>query len=142
MPQPTVLISGAGIAGPALAFWLSKNGYRVTIVELADGIRPGGQTVDLRGAGGDVVERMGLLPEMQARSLDQRGVAWIKSDGSRRAEMPVTAFNGKSLMPKLEKLRGELVDVLYQKTKDQTEYRFNTRIEDLESKRGRGHPNT
>jgi 2-polyprenyl-6-methoxyphenol hydroxylase-like FAD-dependent oxidoreductase len=131
MPQPTVLISGAGIAGPALAFWLSKNGYRVTIVELADGIRPGGQTVDLRGAGGDVVERMGLLPEMQARSLDQRGVAWIKSDGSRRAEMPVTAFNGNGLVSKLEILRGDLVDVLYQATKDQTEYRFNTRIEDL-----------
>ena len=75
MAQPTVLISGAGIAGPALAFWLSKSGYRVTIAELADGIRPGGQTVDLRGAGGEVVARMGLLPEMHARSLDQRGVA-------------------------------------------------------------------
>ena len=74
---------------------------------------------------------MGLLPEMQARSLDQRGVAWIKSDGSRRAEMPVTAFNGNGLVSKLEILRGDLVDVLYQATKDQTEYRFNTRIEDL-----------
>ena len=60
-----VLISGAGIAGPSLAFWLTRNGYRVTIVELADGIRPGGQTVDLRGAGGDVVERMGLIDQMR-----------------------------------------------------------------------------
>jgi 2-polyprenyl-6-methoxyphenol hydroxylase-like FAD-dependent oxidoreductase len=131
MPQPTVLISGAGIAGPALAFWLNKNGYRVTIVELADGIRPGGQTVDLRGAGGDVVWRMGLLPEMQARSLDQRGVAWIKSDGRRRAEMPVTAFHGNGLVSKLEILRGDLVDVLYQATKGQTDYRFDTRITEL-----------
>jgi flavin-dependent dehydrogenase len=131
MAAPTVLISGAGIAGPALAFWLNKNGYRVTIVELADGIRPGGQTVDLRGAGGEVVERMGLLPEMRARSLDQRGVAWIKSDGRRRAEMPVTAFNGNGLVSKLEILRGDLIDVLYQATTDQTEYRFNTRITEL-----------
>jgi len=131
MAQPTVLISGAGIAGPALAFWLNKSGYRVTIVELADGIRPGGQTVDLRGAGGDVVGRMGLLPEMQARSLDQRGVAWIKSDGRRRAEMPVTAFNGNGLVSKLEILRGDLIDVLYQATKDQTDYRFDTRITEL-----------
>jgi 2-polyprenyl-6-methoxyphenol hydroxylase-like FAD-dependent oxidoreductase len=131
MSQPTILISGAGIAGPALAFWLNKSGYRVMIVELADGIRPGGQTVDLRGAGGDVVGRMGLLPDMQARSLDQRGAAWIKSDGRRRAEMPVTAFNGNGLVSKLEILRGDLVDVLYQATKDQTEYQFNTRIEDL-----------
>jgi len=131
MAQPTVLISGAGIAGPALAFWLNKSGYRVTIVELADGIRPGGQTVDLRGAGGDVVGRMGLLPEMQARSLDQRGVAWIKSDGRRRAEMPVTAFNGNGLVSKLEILRGDLIDVLYQATKDQTDYRFDTRVTEL-----------
>ncbi|MDT5004376.1 MAG: hypothetical protein QOJ24_1552 [Mycobacterium sp.] len=58
--QPTVLISGAGIAGPFLAHWLAKNGYRVIVVEIAKGIRPGGQTVDLRGAGGEVVERMGL----------------------------------------------------------------------------------
>jgi 2-polyprenyl-6-methoxyphenol hydroxylase-like FAD-dependent oxidoreductase len=108
--------------------WLNKSGYRVTIVELADGIRPGGQTVDLRGAGGEVVERMGLMDKMRARSLDQRGVAWIKSDGRRRAEMPVTAFNGNGLVSKLEILRGDLVDVLYQETKDQTEYRFDTRI--------------
>ena len=43
--------------------------------------------------------------------------------------MPVTAFNGNGLVSKLEILRGDLVDVLYQATKDQTEYRFNTRIE-------------
>jgi 2-polyprenyl-6-methoxyphenol hydroxylase-like FAD-dependent oxidoreductase len=131
VPQPTVLISGAGIAGPALAFWLNRSGYHVTIVELADGIRPGGQTVDLRGAGGDVVERMGLIDQMRQRSLDQRGVAWIRADGSRRADMPVTAFNGNGLVSRLEILRGDLVDVLYQATKDQTEYRFNTRIADL-----------
>ena len=129
--MPTVLISGAGIAGPALAFWLTKSGYQVTIVELADGIRPGGQTVDLRGAGGDVVERMGLIDQMRQRSLDQRGVAWIKADGGRRAEMPVTAFNGNGLVSKLEILRGDLVDVLYQATKEQTDYRFSTRIEEL-----------
>jgi 2-polyprenyl-6-methoxyphenol hydroxylase-like FAD-dependent oxidoreductase len=129
--MPTVLISGAGIAGPALAFWLTKRGYQVTIVELADGIRPGGQTVDLRGAGGQVVERMGLIDQMRRRSLDQRGVAWIKADGSRRAEMPVTAFNGNGLVSKLEILRGDLVDVLYEATKDRADYRFGTRIERL-----------
>ncbi|MFV1362287.1 FAD-dependent monooxygenase [Mycolicibacterium elephantis] len=132
MTAPTVLISGAGIAGPALAFWLAKNGYRVVVVELADGIRPGGQTVDLRGAGGDVVERMGLLDRMRERSLDQRGVAWVKADGSRRAEMPVTAFHGNGVVSKLEILRGDLADVLYQATKDTAQYLFNTRVETLD----------
>jgi 2-polyprenyl-6-methoxyphenol hydroxylase-like FAD-dependent oxidoreductase len=130
--QPTVLISGAGIAGPALAFWLSKNGYRVIVVEVATGIRPGGQTVDLRGAGGDVVERMGLMPQMRAHALEQPGVAWVRSDGSRRAEMPVTAFDGNGLVSKLEILRGDLVDVLYQATKDSVAYRFDTRISTLD----------
>jgi len=130
-PQPTVLISGAGIAGPALAFWLSRAGYQVAIVEIADDIRPGGQTVDLRGAGGEAVERMGLIDQMQQRALDQHGLAWIKADGRRRADMPVTAFNGNGIVSKLEILRGDLVDVLYRATKDRAEYRFNARIEDL-----------
>ncbi len=131
MTQPTVLISGAGIAGPALAFWLTRSGYQVFVVETAPGIRPGGQTVDLRGAGGDVVERMGLLDHMRERSLDQKGIAWIRANGRRRAEMPVTAFNGNGLVSKLEILRGDLVDVLYNATKDNTHYRFNTRIENI-----------
>ncbi|HET6733201.1 FAD-dependent monooxygenase [Mycobacterium sp.] len=131
MTAPTALISGAGIAGPTLAFWLTKNGYRVTIVELAEGIRPGGQTVDLRGAGADVVERMGLMEQMKRRSLFQRGIRYVRSDGSRRAEMPVDAFNGNGPVSKLEILRGDLVDVLYQATKDTADYRFNTRIESL-----------
>jgi 2-polyprenyl-6-methoxyphenol hydroxylase-like FAD-dependent oxidoreductase len=131
MAQPTVLISGAGIAGPSLAFWLTRNGYRVIVVEIAPGIRPGGQTVDLRGAGGDVVERMGLIDQMRDRALEQRGAAWIRSDGSRRAEMPVTAFDGNGLVSKLEILRGDLVDVLYQATRNTAEYRFNTSISDI-----------
>lgn len=132
MTQPTVVISGAGIAGPALAFWLTHNGYRVNVVEIGPGLRPGGQTVDLRGAGGDVVERMGLIDEMRARALEQRGAAWVRSDGSRRAEMPVTAFDGNGLVSKLEILRGDLVDVLYQATKESAEYRFGNSISDVQ----------
>uniref|UniRef100_A0A5Q5BJC4 Monooxygenase, FAD-binding protein n=2 Tax=unclassified Mycobacterium TaxID=2642494 RepID=A0A5Q5BJC4_MYCSS len=131
MSAPTVLVSGAGIAGPALAFWLTRNGYRVVVVETAADIRPGGQTVDLRGAGADVVARMGLLEQMERRALFQRGIAWVRSDGSRRAEMPVTAFDGNGPVSKLEILRGDLVDVLCGATKDVCEYRFGTRIETL-----------
>jgi 2-polyprenyl-6-methoxyphenol hydroxylase-like FAD-dependent oxidoreductase len=132
MTQPTVVISGAGIAGPALAHWLSLNGYRVVVAELAPGFRPGGQTVDLRGAGRAVVERMGLLDQMVERALEQRGVAWVRSDGRRRGEMPVEAFHGNGMVSKLEILRGDLVDVLYQSTRERVEYRFSTRISALE----------
>jgi 2-polyprenyl-6-methoxyphenol hydroxylase-like FAD-dependent oxidoreductase len=132
MAQPTILISGAGVAGPALAHWLSDNGFRVVVVEVADGIRPGGQTVDLRGAGRDVVARMGLLDQMVERSMDQRGIAWVRADGTRRAEMPVEAFDGNGVVSKLEILRGDLVDVLYEATEKRVEYRFGTRVSALE----------
>ncbi|WP_370331612.1 FAD-dependent monooxygenase [Mycolicibacterium hippocampi] len=131
MAAPLVLVSGAGIAGPSLAFWLTRNGYRVVVTEIAPGIRPGGQTVDLRGAGGDVIEKMGLMGVMQSHALDQRGAAWVRSDGSRRAEMPVTAFGGRGLVSKLEILRGDLVSGLYQATRKHADYRFSTRISDL-----------
>jgi 2-polyprenyl-6-methoxyphenol hydroxylase-like FAD-dependent oxidoreductase len=131
MTKPTVLISGAGIAGPALAYWLNRVGYRVVAVEIADGIRPGGQTVDLRGAGRAVVERMGLMDQMRARSLDQRGIAWVKADGRRRGEMPVEAFHGNGMVSQLEILRGDVTDVLYQATAADTDYRFGTRITEL-----------
>lgn len=131
MPAPTVLISGAGIAGPALAFWLNRSGYQVVVLELADGIRTGGQTVDLRGAGRVIVERMGLLDRMRERSVDQRGIAWVREDGGRTAEMPVTAFHGNGVVSQLEILRGDLADVLYQATAAEVDYRFSTRITEL-----------
>lgn len=131
MAKPIVLISGAGIAGPALAFWLTHSGYQVVVTELADDIRPGGQTVDLRGAGRLVIERMGLLEQMRQRSLRQRGIAWIRADGRRRAEMPVEAFHGNGPVSELEILRGDLAAVLYRATAAGTDYRFGTRITDL-----------
>lgn len=131
MTKPTVLISGAGIAGPALAFWLNRSNYQVVVVELADGIRPGGQTVDLRGAGRAVIERMELIDQIRERRLDQRGIAWLDAGGARRAEMPVEAFHGNGPVSKLEILRGDLADVLFQATAQGTDYRFGTRISDV-----------
>ncbi|WP_370062061.1 FAD-dependent monooxygenase [Mycobacterium sp. MAA66] len=132
MTQPTVLVSGAGVAGPALAYWLTRNGYHVVVVEASPDIRTGGQTVDLRGAGRDVVARMNLLQAMTERSLFQRGVAWVRSNGTRRAEMPVEAFDGNGIVSKLEILRGDLADVLFQSTRDATEYLFDTKISALD----------
>ncbi len=132
MSEPTVLISGAGIAGPALAHRLAGSGYRVVVVEAAPGIRPGGQTVDLRGAGREVVTRMGLMAAMTQRCLYQRGIAWVRSDGTRRAQMPVEAFDGNGIVSEYEILRGDLADVLYQATRESAEYRFGTRISALE----------
>jgi 2-polyprenyl-6-methoxyphenol hydroxylase-like FAD-dependent oxidoreductase len=81
MVNRTVLISGAGIGGPALAFWLRRYGFAPTVVEVAPAPRPGGHAVDLRGAGREVVERMGLLEAVRAERVDERGFAYVDGRG-------------------------------------------------------------
>jgi 2-polyprenyl-6-methoxyphenol hydroxylase-like FAD-dependent oxidoreductase len=71
----TVLISGASIAGPTLAYWLERNGFVPTLVERADKPRPGGQAIDIRGKALDVVQRMGLLEQARAKRTQMKGVS-------------------------------------------------------------------
>src|ERR1700709_2910077 len=92
MVPRTVLISGGGIAGCALAFWLTRAGAEVTVVERAPAPRPGGQAVDLRGAARTVAARMGLLDDIRALGVEQRGIAWVRDDGSVAARMSAGAF--------------------------------------------------
>src|SRR4051794_21903124 len=132
MTTRSVLISGAGIAGPALASWLTRRGIAVTVVERALAPRPGGQAVDLRGAGRTVADRMGLLGEIRAVSLEQKGIAWVRADGSIAARMPVDAFGGEGIVSEIEVLRGDLADVLHRATVSSTEYVFGDSITGLD----------
>jgi len=134
MKTRTVLVSGAGIAGPALAFWLHRHGFVPTVVEVAPAVRPGGQTVDLRGAGRIVVERMGLMPTVRAACVDQRGVAYVDAAGRHLAEMPVEALGGDGIVSEIEILRGDLVDVLVDATRDDVEYLFGLRVVALDQR--------
>ena len=102
MRNRDVLISGASIAGPALAYWLSEHGFTTTVVERAPAPRPGGQTVDLRGAGRTVIERMGLMGRVRGVSLDQRGIAFVGADGQIAARMPAELFGGEGIVSDIE----------------------------------------
>lgn len=128
----SVLISGGGIAGPALAHWLTRRGFAVTVVECAPGPRPGGQAVDLRGAARSVADRMGLLEEIRAVGLEQRGIAWVRSDGSIAARMAADAFGGEGIVSEIEVLRGDLAGVLFDATRAGTEYVFGDTVTALE----------
>jgi 2-polyprenyl-6-methoxyphenol hydroxylase-like FAD-dependent oxidoreductase len=127
-----ILISGAGIAGAAAAYWLREAGFAVTVVERAPTPRPGGQTVDLRGAGRAVMERMGLLDQIRAMTVTQRGIAWIDAFGRRRAEMPVDAFDGNGIVSADEILRGDLGVILYEASRSGVSYMFDDTITSLE----------
>lgn len=87
-----VLISGAGIAGPTLAYWLARYGLEPTIVEAALGLRAGGYIIDLWGAGYDIAERMGLLPEITQKGHRVQQVRVVNRRGERVSGFPVDAF--------------------------------------------------
>jgi 2-polyprenyl-6-methoxyphenol hydroxylase-like FAD-dependent oxidoreductase len=55
-----IAISGAGIAGPTLAWWLRHYGHEPVLIEAAPTLRNGGYIIDFWGSGFDVAERMGL----------------------------------------------------------------------------------
>jgi 2-polyprenyl-6-methoxyphenol hydroxylase-like FAD-dependent oxidoreductase len=128
MTTRSVLISGGGIAGPALAHWMTRRGFAVTVVECAPVPRPGGQAVDLRGAARTVAERMGLLGDIRAVGLEQRGIAWVRADGSIAARMAADAFGGEGIVSEIEVLRGDLAGVLYDATRTGTEYVFGDSV--------------
>lgn len=123
MQKQTVLISGASIAGPALAFWLSRYGYEVTIVENAPTLRPGGYAVDFRGAAVDVLSKMGLLEEIRKYETRSEKVSMVNKHHQVVARMPDGFTSGE-----LEILRGDLAAVLYNATRQNAEYIFDDSI--------------
>jgi 2-polyprenyl-6-methoxyphenol hydroxylase-like FAD-dependent oxidoreductase len=130
--EKSVLISGGGIAGPALAYWLARAGYRPTIVERAPAPRPGGQTVDLRGAGRAVIERMGLLPAVRAVAVEERGIAYVDTNGRSLAQMSAEAFGGEGVIAEIEVMRGDLAQVLLDAARDGVEYVYDDAVTAME----------
>lgn len=105
-----ILISGAGVAGPALAHWLGRQGHSCTIVERSPGLRDGGHAVDFRGrAHLTVLRRMGIKEAVE-RHRTRAGASWIVDEHGREiAAMPEDLFAGD-----IEILRGDLVRILHE----------------------------
>ncbi|MFB7124229.1 FAD-dependent monooxygenase [Kitasatospora sp. NPDC056273] len=134
-PATDVLVSGAGIAGPALAYWLRRHGFTPTVVERAAGPRPGGQAVDLRGAGRTVIERMGLMERARALRVEQHGIALVDRRGRATARIPVGLFDGEGIVSEIEILRGDLADLLREAT-DGVEYLWDDTVTALDQDAG------
>ncbi|MDT4989990.1 MAG: hypothetical protein QOI74_4084, partial [Micromonosporaceae bacterium] len=129
MRNVNVLISGAGIAGPALAYWLRHHGFNPTLVERAPAPRPGGHAVDLRGVAREVADRMGIMAEVRRTTVDERGAHFVDERGRPVASMP--AHGGDGIVAEIEILRGDLTRILYDATREGTEYLFDNSITGL-----------
>ncbi|MFJ8924952.1 FAD-dependent monooxygenase [Streptomyces sp. NPDC102364] len=128
MTHRNALIAGAGIAGPALAYWLHHHGIHATVVERAPALREGGQTVDLRGAGRAVARRMGLEPALKAVATHEEGIRFVDAAGRAKASFPSGSFGGQGPIAELEILRTDLSHLLYEATAEHTEYLFGDEI--------------
>ena len=87
-----VLISGAGIAGSTLAYWLLHYGFEATIIEKAPRLRVGGYVIDFWGAGFDVADRMGIVPELLQQGYEVQEVRAVDGSGKTVASFPARAF--------------------------------------------------
>lgn len=129
MNSRSILISGASIAGPALAFWLRRYGYQPTIVERAPAPRSGGQAIDLRGTARAVVGRMGVMESIRQAHTGTRGMSVVNSAGKRLASMASDLMDGSGgLIAEIEILRGDLVRILHEATRNEVEYLFDDSI--------------
>lgn len=133
MAQLIILICGGGCAGPALAFWLAKSGHIVTIVERHPNLRAAGAQIDLRAQGIEVVKRMALLDTVRTKLVDEAGVATIDSNGTPQGTIMANTSGKGAQGPtsEYEIMRGDLVNVLYDATKDNVEYVFGKSVNSL-----------
>lgn len=124
MKNLSVLISGASIAGPALAYWLHRYGAAVTVVEKASEVRPGGQAVDFKGVTHrTVLARMGILDDVRRAQTDRDDGTVVDARGRTLAVVPHEFSGGE-----IEIARGDLARLLYGRTATTCEYLFDDAI--------------
>jgi 2-polyprenyl-6-methoxyphenol hydroxylase-like FAD-dependent oxidoreductase len=126
--RPRVLISGLGVAGATLAWWLDRRGFAVTVVERAPGPRSGGYMIDFWGPGYTVAERMGLLPQLRAAGYLIDQIRLVKRNGR-----PLATIGAKPLREALDMrfmslLRDDLANTLHEQLRDSVDIRFDDRI--------------
>ncbi|MFH9939182.1 FAD-dependent monooxygenase [Streptomyces murinus] len=125
-----ILVSGASVAGPVLAHWLTRYGFSVTVVERAPAPRrTGGHAVDLFRPAMDISEKMGVLPYIEERATDTRRLT-VRQEGSSRRPVraDLSKIFGAASERHVEIMRDELSEIYYDATRDDVEYLFGDSI--------------
>jgi len=131
MNQRTVLISGLGIAGPTLAYWLKKAGFAPTLVETAPRLRGGGYVIDFWGLGYDIAERMGLLDQINRVGYRVREMRVVDDRGRRVAGFGTGTFTELTGGRYVTLARSDLSQLLFDTVKDTSETIFGDEIVEL-----------
>lgn len=136
-----ILITGGGIAGPSLAFFLSRLGHQITIVERWPALRAHGAQIDLRAQGLSIIQRMGLLDAIRAKTVREDGLEILDEHGDSVAKFPVnrSGRGAQGLISEFEIMRSDLVRVLYDATSEceNITYVFGKTVESFEQDEGK-----
>jgi 2-polyprenyl-6-methoxyphenol hydroxylase-like FAD-dependent oxidoreductase len=128
MTSRSVLISGAGVAGPTLAYWLARQGFQPTVVERSQDLRSSGNPVDVRGQALPIAERMDLIPRLRAVATTVTQMRVIDSNGQVKARIPTPSARSAAGNREVELPRGDLAAVLYEAAKNDAEFCFDETI--------------
>ena len=124
-----ILISGASIAGPVLAYWLNRSGIDVTVVERAPALRKtGGHAVDLFRPAMEISERMGVLPRIEARATGTAVLTVHRPWASRPARIDYLKLEKAMSDRHVEIMRDDLSEIYYDAARDDVEYLFGDQI--------------
>jgi 2-polyprenyl-6-methoxyphenol hydroxylase-like FAD-dependent oxidoreductase len=123
-----IAINGAGVAGPALAYWLHRGGHEPTLIEKSPHFRTGGYIIDFWGVGYTIAERMGILPEVREKGYSVREVRFVDERGRRAGGFPSEVF-GRMTNDRFTSLpRGDLAAAIYHALDDRVETIFGDSI--------------
>jgi 2-polyprenyl-6-methoxyphenol hydroxylase-like FAD-dependent oxidoreductase len=128
-----VLVSGASIAGPTIAYWLDRFGFDVKVIEQAGAVRGGGYPIDVRGPAVDVADRMGILPGLKDAHIHAKRITFLRPDGSVAGTIHPEEITGGVEDHDIELPRGDLTELLYGLTRNgSVRYAFNESIAALD----------
>jgi 2-polyprenyl-6-methoxyphenol hydroxylase-like FAD-dependent oxidoreductase len=120
----TILISGAGVAGPTLAYWLARAGFQPTVVERSAGQRSSGNPVDVRGPALPVVEQMGIADALKANATQATALRFVDRNGRLGRRMTM----GSDRRNEVEIPRADLARVLFEAARNDGEFRYDDSI--------------
>ncbi|GGH76231.1 2-polyprenyl-6-methoxyphenol hydroxylase-like FAD-dependent oxidoreductase [Filimonas zeae] len=124
-----ILVSGGSIAGLTLAYWLNRYGFEVTVIEKSDGLRLGGQNIDVKGPAWAIIQKMELGQEIESATTTEVGIRFVNTKNAVVAEFPKD--NAISMTQEIEILRGDMVNILYHKIKDSITVYFGDQINSI-----------
>jgi 2-polyprenyl-6-methoxyphenol hydroxylase-like FAD-dependent oxidoreductase len=127
-----ILVSGASVAGPVLAYWLARYGFRPVVVERAPEPRGGGYPIDVRGPAVTIADRMGIAGRLNQARVDTAAVTFVDAVGRRRSSIDSASMRAMRPSRDVELPRGDLVRILYEVTKDHVEYVFDDSIRTMD----------